>query len=139
MQTDKSISLSGSNAQEWAPYFGNTANGPLVDCESVGTVYLAPASLYRAPSGTVPQYFPTPFTEHYPVLHAAKHKLGMRIVTDTQIVVQHADTAMFGPQLERIEDDTEKWREWLLNSGYIGKKFDDPVIIDTPVPSFWKG
>jgi hypothetical protein len=42
-----------------------------VDCESVGTVYLVPAEVYRRGD---PLFRPNPtaFTEHFPVVHAAK-------------------------------------------------------------------
>ena len=66
------------NAQEWSPYLGETSSSPVVECESVGVSYLAPAAVYRQPTDKVPRYFPTPFTEHYPVVHAAKYELGMR-------------------------------------------------------------
>ena len=136
VKSDQPISADAaqqSNSNEFPPYFG----GPdVVECESVGTVYLAPAALYRVPE-TVPKYFPTPFTEHFPVMHAAKYKLGMRIVTDTNIVVQHADTAKFGPPLSRISDESDEWKSWLRP--LVGHKFEDPAILDIPVPSFWKG
>ena len=39
------------------------------ECESVGTVYMLPAKVYRQQPGmpTPPIHFPTAFTEHYPV------------------------------------------------------------------------
>lgn len=69
--------MNPANANEWPPYLGETASKPVVECESVGVSYLAPADVYRQPD-KVPRYFATPLTEHYPVIHAAKYALGMR-------------------------------------------------------------
>ena len=84
----------------------------MVECESVGVSYLAPASIYRQ-GDAVPRYFPTPFTEHFPVVHAAKYALGLRVVTDTSIRVFQAWLPHWGTGLESYNppfDDTRA--EW---------------------------
>ena len=96
---------------------------------------MAPAAIYRSPD--VPAYFPTPLTEHYPVIHAAKHALGLPVLLDTDTVVQHADTARYGPPLRSFEADDggPQWEAWL--APFRGRRFDDPALRETPVPVFW--
>ena len=87
----------------WPPYMGNRTdakgNGGVVDCESVGTVYLVPAEVYRCgacPPGVRFEHFPTAFTEHFPIVHAARHYFGLPVVADLRVVAQHADLPAHG-------------------------------------------
>ena len=41
-------------------------------------------------------HFPTPFTEHYPLVHYAKYVLGMRVVTVLNVYAYHADLPTHG-------------------------------------------
>ena len=68
------------NARQWPPYIGEPHSGSgIVECECVGTVYLIPASVYDLPHV---EHFPTAFTEHYPVVHAAKYARPFSIYID---------------------------------------------------------
>ena len=73
------------NALTWPPYLSGwkTAlqkKSNVLDCESVGTVYLLPASVYHnLLTNTNKPHFPTAFTEHFHVVHYAKHQLSMRV------------------------------------------------------------
>ena len=81
----------------WPPYMGPTAaqggrgSGGVVPCESVGTAYLVPASVYRCvgcPDGLRFDHFATALTEHFPIVHAAKHYFGLRVVAALDVIVQ---------------------------------------------------
>ena len=126
-------------AKEWPPYLGETSTSPVVECESVGVSYLAPASIYRQ-GDVVPRYFPTPFTEHFPVVHAAKYALGLRVVTDTSIRVFQAWLPHWGTGLESYNppfDDTRaEWLGWLRP--YLGQRLDSPALRRTPRPLGWE-
>eukprot|EP01048_Picozoa_sp_COSAG05_P005817 COSAG05_NODE_355_length_10856_cov_7.197174_10_plen_229_part_00 len=63
----------------------------VVDCESVGTVYMLPADVYRLTSAKDAGHFPTAFTEHFPVVHAAKYELEVRVTLVVGVEVEHAN------------------------------------------------
>eukprot|EP01046_Picozoa_sp_COSAG06_P012782 COSAG06_NODE_760_length_12506_cov_11.670912_9_plen_118_part_01 len=78
------------NSLPFPPYLGGVEgwlaalDSGALECESVGTVYMLPADVYRSTSvADQPHgpHFPTAFTEHFPPVHAAKYELGQRIVT----------------------------------------------------------
>jgi hypothetical protein len=96
----------------------------VVPCDSVGTTYLIPASVYRwraggagatspppravsevpapaasAPAASAPvsiRHYAHVLTEHFPVVHAAKYLLGVEVVAVPSVRVMHADLPMFG-------------------------------------------
>eukprot|EP01052_Picozoa_sp_SAG31_P022392 SAG31_NODE_1779_length_7293_cov_39.850153_5_plen_298_part_00 len=115
VSTDKAFP---GNSRAFPPYFGGLSGSEaklaakqFLDCESVGTVYLIPASVYRhkLPSVRVPEmkevagnksdvhtnarvkHFPTAFTEHFPVVHFAKYELGMRVGVASGVEAFHGE------------------------------------------------
>lgn len=80
----------GGGTRLFPPWFGQP--GPIVELDSVGSCYLAPADIYRkgARYADVPRY-----TEHMAVMWAAK-AAGRRIVCDTRLVATHAWLPDFG-------------------------------------------
>ena len=82
------------------PYLGDSAlwraasSAGAVACESVGTVYMLSADIYRHlnRTGRGPAFhFPTAFTEHFPVVHAARHELGLPVTLTLGTTVEHAN------------------------------------------------
>ena len=76
----------GSRARLFPPWFDQT--GPVIDLDSVGCCYLAPAWLYRA--GV--RYSPPPtdyYVEHWSVMQQARER-GVRIVALTDVRAVHA-------------------------------------------------
>jgi hypothetical protein len=119
---------------EWPPYLG--AQAGKVDCESVGTTYLAPAEVYRSPK--IPKFFATPFTENFPVVHAAKYELNMRVLVDLDTVVEHALLLRYGVATvanynRQFDDSGSQWAKWL--APYHGKLLSDPSLRHTSDPS----
>ena len=47
-------------------------------------------------AGVRVEHFATAFTEHFPVVHAARHYFGMPVVADLRVVAQHADLPAHG-------------------------------------------
>ena len=80
----------GERIQHKPPYFLSTED--LVDLDCVGTIYLAPAYLYRE---TRYANEPAGFTDHEEVMAGAR-KLGMRVVCDRNVVVSHACLPLYG-------------------------------------------
>ena len=82
------------------------------DCESVGTVYMLPAKVYRQQPGkpVPPIHFPTAFTEHYPVVHFAKYVLGMPVRTDMAIEAEHAYLPKYGMEWHSEPMESEHTR-----------------------------
>lgn len=74
----------GRGARMFPPWFDQA--GPIIELESAGCIYLAPAALYRdgARYADVPH-----FTEHMAVMSAAQAQ-GRRIVCDLRMVAVHA-------------------------------------------------
>lgn len=97
-----------------APYFNASGLRSLVavPCDSLGTTYLVPASVYlwRAASeqskddrdrfvkgeGVAIRHYAHVLTEHFPVVHAAKYLLRMAVVLVPSLRVFHADLPRFG-------------------------------------------
>lgn len=76
----------GNRARMWPPFFGQ--DGEIIDLDSVGCCYLAPASLYHA--GV--RYSPPPtdyYVEHWSVMQAAKRR-GYRVCALRDVRVVHA-------------------------------------------------
>lgn len=130
------------NALPWPPYLGRGAwRTHTVVCESVGTVYMLPARVYRTgpdqfePSliRKPPPHFPTAFTEHFPIIHFAKYVLGMQVLTNMTIEAEHAYLPKYG--LEWHSEPMSIWDEWL--QPYRGNALDDPLLVDTKFPSFF--
>jgi hypothetical protein len=83
----------GHGAQMFPPWFQQP--GPIVELESVGCCYLAPAGLYRDGA----RYADTPGkTEHWSVMQAAR-AAGLRICADTRLRAIHAWLPDFGEKL----------------------------------------
>ena len=105
-----------------------------MDCETVGTTYLLPADVYR--TDRVPPYFATPFSENFPVIHAAKYELGLRIAVDLDTSVEHALTLRYGTPAENFnrgfDDSGRQWKKWL--APYLGKMVSDPGLRYTTRP-----
>jgi len=135
----------------WPPYLGE--HGPEgytlrrrdISCEGVGTVYLIPSEVYTTPRGASagdgsagaglgpPEHFPTAFTEHFPVIHAAKYGLGMSVTTALDVVVQHANLPAFGLQWHK--EPMSIWSDWL--EPFVGRLFEDAEVKVTKPPAFW--
>jgi len=83
----------GQPVYKEGPHFGNVAHAPpyfkstddVVDCLSVGCCYLIPASVHR----TGVEFYPTPFTDHFPVITKAR-EMGMRICVARHVLSYHA-------------------------------------------------
>lgn len=76
----------GSRARMWPPYFDQ--DGDVIELDSVGCCYLAPAGLYR--DGV--RYSPPPtdyYVEHWSVMQAAKRR-GYRVCALRDVQVIHA-------------------------------------------------
>ena len=82
----------GNRARMWAPFFAQ--QGDVIDLDSVGCCYLAPASLYHA--GV--RYRPPPtdyYVEHWSVMQEAKRR-GYRVCALRDVRVVHAWLPDFG-------------------------------------------
>jgi hypothetical protein len=93
----------GSRARMWPPYFDQ--DGAVIELDSVGCCYLAPADLYRdvwvpfrtlnadgRVNGSAARYSPPPtdyYVEHWSVMQEAKRR-GLRIVALRDVQVVHA-------------------------------------------------
>ena len=131
------------NSLPFPPYLGGVEGWTegletgKVECESVGTVYMLPASVYRTTSVATQEHgphFPTAFTEHFPAVHAAKYELGVSIVTATKVVALHANLPKYGLTWHK-EPMKDIWDEWL--KPYLGKSLADPALVHTYPPSWW--
>lgn len=131
------------NSLPFPPYLGGVQGWTegletgKVECESVGTVYMLPARVYRDTSVAKQEYgphFPTAFTEHFPVVHAAKYELGISIVTATKVEVLHANLPTYGLMWHK-EPMKDIWDDWL--KPYLGKSLADPALLHTEPPSWW--
>lgn len=71
--------------------------GPVYQLKSVGTLYLAPADLYRAGARYAPA---PPYVEHWPVMQFALQH-GYKIVADSRIEALHAHLPSFGENWHR--------------------------------------
>ncbi len=69
-----------------------------VACDTVGTVYLVPAAVYRwrGPHGEAVRHSAHALTEHFPLVHAAKYLLRLSVVAVPALRVLHADLPRFG-------------------------------------------
>lgn len=84
------VDSEGNRAMRDAPYFAGAAD--LIPMRSVGTCYLAPASLYRAGA----RYAPTEGeTEHWSVCEVARAR-GMAITAVRSLTVAHAKLYHYG-------------------------------------------
>ena len=124
------------NARPFPPYLGDedawaaaAAGSPaVIDCESVGTVYMLPARAYTAPAA--PAHVPTAFTEHFPVVHYAKYTLGLRVVLAIETQAFHANLPTHGEKWHK--EPMTIWADWL--QPYLGKSLADPAIRGAPPP-----
>jgi hypothetical protein len=85
----------GNRARMWPPFFDQ--EGDVIELDSVGCCYLAPAALYHA--GV--RYAPPPndyYVEHWSVMQAAKRR-GYRIVALRDVRVIHAWLPDYGMEL----------------------------------------
>lgn len=116
------VAFPGS-AHKWPPYLGESNGERNIACEGVGTVYMIPTVAYTTSftadgNGGPPEHFPTAFTEHFPVVHAAKYgSLGLSVSTALDVVVKHADLPSYGLQWHR--EPMSIWSEWL--DPYLGR------------------
>ena len=72
------------------------------------------------------EHFPTALTEHFPIVHAAKHYFGMPVVADLRVVAQHADLPAHGEGFHGGGTPDDVWDAWL--NKYAGHAFDDPRV-----------
>lgn len=79
------------------------------------------------------EHFPTAFTEHFPVVHHAKYKLGMPVVTAMDIVAFHAKLPDYS--LKWHTEPTSIWDEWLRP--YLGELLSAPALRETRPPESW--
>lgn len=80
----------GRDASAWPPHFrGNTR---LMELDSVGCCYLAPASLYRAGL----RYNPNGDDVEHKSFMAAARERGVKVLATSEIVVKHAYLPRFG-------------------------------------------
>ena len=79
-------------------------------------------------------HFPTAFTEHFPVVHAAKYELGVRVTLAVGVEVEHANLPKYGMHWHK-EPMEGIWDQWL--QPYLGKQLDDPGLKETQPPQFW--
>lgn len=116
------VAFPGS-ARKWPPYLREAHGIRNIPCEGVGTVYMIPSVAYSTPftadgAGGPPEHFPTAFTEHFPVVHAAKYgSLGLSMSTALDVVVKHADLPSYG--LKWHKEPMTIWAEWL--DPYLGR------------------
>jgi len=81
----------GERARHYPPHFNQS--GPLIELDSVGACYIAPARLFR--EGALYDAANPKYTDHYSVCQKAK-KLGMKVLCDMRIRVSHADLTKYG-------------------------------------------
>ena len=113
------------------------------ECEGVGTVYLIGADIYRhlnatgrtGPPGCGAYHFPTAFTEHFPVVHAAKYELGWAVTLTLAATVYHANLPKYGLTWHK-EPMEGIWDRWL--QPYLGKSLADPELRNTVPPDWWE-
>lgn len=95
------------NVLHKAPYFVSTDD--VIDCESVGCCYLIPASVHR----TGVQFYPTPFTDHFPVIRKAI-EMGMRVCTARHVIFYHAYLPKYGEAWH--SEPMEIWKDFPIES-----------------------
>lgn len=81
----------GGRARHYPPHFNQP--GPLIELDSVGACYIAPARLFR--EGARYDAANPKYTDHYAVCQKAKH-LGMKVRCDMRIRVSHANLPNYG-------------------------------------------
>ena len=88
------------------------------------------AQVYRCstcPPGVKFEHFATAFTEHFPVVHAARHYFGMPVVADLRVVAQHADLPAHGEGFHGEGTPDDVWDAWL--APYVGHRFSEPAVV----------
>lgn len=99
-------------AQE--PHFGNVLHKPpyfaspadVIECDSVGCCFLAPAWVHRNGS----RFAATPFTDHFPVIRQARDE-GARVYCARFVVAYHADLPRYGEGWH--SEDMFQWYDWM--------------------------
>lgn len=86
----------GRHSRHNPPHFDQP--GPLVNLDSVGTCYIAPARLFR--EGALYDSADARYTDHFPVCQKAK-QIGMRVICDLRIKVFHANLPHYGVDWHR--------------------------------------
>jgi GT2 family glycosyltransferase len=81
----------GERCRHEPPYFNQP--GPLIELDSVGACYMAPADVFR--TGARYDAENPKYTDHYAVCQHAR-KLGMKVMCDMRIKVFHADLPKYG-------------------------------------------
>ena len=71
------------------------------------------------------EHFSTTFTEHFPIVHAAKHYFGMRVIMVPELVAEHAELTRYG-EVWHTTGSNEQWISWL--EPYLGKQLSDPAV-----------
>ena len=107
-----------------------TSSRHLPSARLPGAVY-RDTSVASSPHGP---HFPTAFTEHFPVVHAAKYELGVPIRTATHVVALHANLPKYHLQWHK-EPMKGIWDAWL--QPYLGKSLADPALRTTEPPTWW--
>ena len=81
----------GERCRHYPPHFNQP--GPLIELDSVGACYIAPARLFC--EGALYDAANPRYTDHYVVCQKAK-ALGMKVLCDMRIRVSHADLPKYG-------------------------------------------
>lgn len=110
------------NVAHAPPYFDSTAN--VVDCDCVGCCYLLPAHIQRQ----APPFAPTPFTDHFPVVHYAKEQ-GLRVCCARNVIAYHAYLPNYGENWHA--EPMEPWATWPVGDYF---KVRDGVRPDSKPP-----
>ena len=109
---------------------GDGSAGVAVPCEAVGTVYLVPSVVYTCAGCANPglrfEHFATTLTEHFPIVHAAKHYFGLPVMAALDVEAVHADLPRYGEAWHSAGVPPDAWKRWI--TPWLGKKLDDPSL-----------